>query len=371
MKKLTAVILILALACAALPASAEEWADYHCSEMQFSTKIPVSGSSGYEEGTGLRIYLGTPGYIPYVQVTRRPLDMKFSNPVNYLNNVYREYLEEKYKEDSMGMNPARKWEAGGRELLGAKYMFRLSGTEVTQILLLDIRDAGDVEFTAKFYDGNEEVTMAALEEAVRYYREDGAAAAPAGNADEPAADVLEPLDRAGEPVDTRNGTYQVKLADLEHIDDGGFFTVELYTEELYPAAAVEVLKPGDRVKVNGAIYTVKTFAPWLEEENVYRLEPEEGFDGWLGFEKAGDDTYCAVIGNWHVSGFATDVQIMLPLANDFRYVYEVAENDVTAFDADRFIQLCREGDEFITDINPRQAVITFKDGLAMEIYYVY
>ena len=35
MKKLTAVILILALACAALPASAEEWADYHCSEMQF------------------------------------------------------------------------------------------------------------------------------------------------------------------------------------------------------------------------------------------------------------------------------------------------------------------------------------------------
>ena len=44
-------------------------------------------------------------------------------------------------------------------------------------LLIDIRDGGDVEFTAKFYEGNEEVTMAALEEAVRNYLEDDAGAA--------------------------------------------------------------------------------------------------------------------------------------------------------------------------------------------------
>ena len=54
---------------------------------------------------------------------------------------------------------------------GARYMYRLQGVEVTEIHVLYIRDAGDVEFTAKFYEGNEDVTMAALEEAVRYYAE--------------------------------------------------------------------------------------------------------------------------------------------------------------------------------------------------------
>jgi len=370
MKKLTAVILVLALACTVLPAPAEEWIDFSCKEMQFTTKVPAGATARYEEGNGLRIYTKSEGSIPYVQVYRRPLEQKFSNPVNYLNNVVREYLEEKYQDDSLGMNPAQTWEAGGRELLGARYFFRLQGIEVTYVMLIDIRDAGDVQFDAKFYEGNEEVTMAALEEAVRNYRETDAA--PAEKFGGPtAAGMLEPVDQAGEPVDTQNGTYQVQLSDLEHIDDGGFFTVNLYTEDRYPAVAVEALKPGDRVKVNGEIYTVKTFDRWLDEEDVYRLEPEEGFDGWLGFEKAGDDAYHAVIGNWHVSSFATDVQIMLPLANDFRFVYQVAENDITTFDADQFLGMCRAKDEFITDINRRDAVITFRDGLAMEIYFLY
>ena len=225
MKKLTAIILVLALACAALPAPAEDWTDFHCEEMQFTTKVPAGAVSRYEEGSGLRIYTKREGSIPYVQVYRRPLENKFSNPVNYLNNVVREFLENKYGEDSLGMNPAKTWEAGGRELLGARYKFRLQGTEVTQIVLLDIRDDGDVQFDAKFYDGNEDVTMAALEEAVRNYREDGSVDVPAAKQEEPepkaAAVKLLPEDHTGEEVDLRNGIYRVHITDTEHIYDGG------------------------------------------------------------------------------------------------------------------------------------------------------
>ncbi len=171
MKKLMAVMLILALFCALLPAAAEELTDFSCTEMQFTTKVPAGAIPRYEEGNGLRIYTKAEGVIPYVSVYRRPLENKFNNPTNYLNNVLREYLEDKYGDDSLGMNPAKEWEIADMTLPGARYFYRIQGIEVTQINLLYIRDAGDVEFTAKFYEGYEEVTMAALEEAIRYYLE--------------------------------------------------------------------------------------------------------------------------------------------------------------------------------------------------------
>lgn len=176
MKKLIAIILMLVLACTALTALAEDLTDVACTEMQFATKAPTGTITGYVEDTGLRIYTKTEGNIPYVQVTRRPLEYKFSNPQGYLNNTVREYLENKYGDDSQGMNPAKGWEVGGKILLGARYYYVLQGIKVTQINLIEIRDAGDVEYTAKFYEGNEDITMAALEAAVSYYQETDVAA---------------------------------------------------------------------------------------------------------------------------------------------------------------------------------------------------
>ena len=180
--------LLLGLVCSA---SADEgFADYTCEEQSFSTKIPLGGTSGYDDNNkGLTIYLDVPGYIPFVIVRRRPMDMKFSDPVNYLNNVYREYIEEKYGDNSLGMNLAKDWEIGGKTLLGAKYMFKVSDFTVVQIQLIEVRDAGDVEYTAKFIEGEDAATMAALEEAVRNYRETDtapAAEAPAQATEEPA-----------------------------------------------------------------------------------------------------------------------------------------------------------------------------------------
>ena len=56
MKKLIAIILMIALACTALTAMAAELADVTCKEMQFTTKAPAGTVAGYTGDTGLVIY---------------------------------------------------------------------------------------------------------------------------------------------------------------------------------------------------------------------------------------------------------------------------------------------------------------------------
>ena len=95
MKKLISILLALALLVSCIAALAEaEPEEYACREENFSTRIPAGTSAAYEEGTGLMIYARSEGNIPYVIVSRRPLDMKFQNPENYLNNVFREVFDD-------------------------------------------------------------------------------------------------------------------------------------------------------------------------------------------------------------------------------------------------------------------------------------
>lgn len=336
----------------------EKWVDYHCVEEGFSTKIPVAGSSGFEKNTGLVIYTDVPGYIPYVIVSRRPLDMKFNNPNNYLNNVYREYLEGKHEDT--GTNPAKIWEIGGKQLLGARYMYHLGEYLIYHIQLIEIRDGGDVEYTAKYIDGKGEGTLAALDAAVRFYKEDESDSALE-------AETLMPSLDPGAEVDTRNGTYWARITDLDHILDGGFFTVELYEQERFAAADVESLKSGDKVRLNGNTYTVSSLArPWWKNtETEYEIIPQETLpDGsWIGFEKGEGDFYYGIIDNYRTTSFLTDVPIWMPLPYAFSFVYTVNENDVTIFDADKFVEFVKEGSDFVDDLGPESTVVQFSEGL--------
>jgi len=375
MKKLICMMLTLCLmaGCTILPAMAEETADYICEEENFKTRIPLNGSSGYEKNTGLVIYTDVPGYIPYVIVHRRPLDKKFNNPVNYLNNVYREYLEGKHEDT--GTNPAKKWEVGGKELIGARYMYKIGKYTVVQVQLIEIREAGDVEYTAKYIQGEDAATMAALDTAVKYYQETDTDAVdqPETLKGEkiPEAPVLEPISKAGTEVDLENGTYWAKITDTAQILNGGYFTVELYESDLYDAAEVEALKPGDKVKLEKKTYTVKSIQNWLDHDDVFRMEPEEEFQGWMGFEKAGDGYYYGTIGNTHMSSFVTDVQIRMPLANAFSFVYVVAENDITLFDADKFVSALCGGEAWIAEeeLSEDCTAVQFTDGLLTAIVH--
>ena len=151
MKKRMSILLALVLltSCVTVWARAET-TEVVCREENFATRIPAGASARYEEGTGLVIYTHSEGKIPYVFVTRRSMDMKFKNPVSYLENVVREYLEDRYGDKFLGMNSATIWNIGGKELLGTRYMYLVGDTTVTLLWLLEIRDGGDVEYAAKY-----------------------------------------------------------------------------------------------------------------------------------------------------------------------------------------------------------------------------
>ena len=174
MKKLISILLALALLASCTAAFAEdEWFDYHCEEENFTTKKPMHALTEYKNQkgyVGITFYLDIPGAPPYVLVHRRPMEAKFNNPENYLNNTYREFLEDKYANSRVGTNPAKTWEIGGKQLIGAKYYIG----ETVQLQLIEIRDLGDVEYTAMYDPAYEEAAMKALEAAVKSYTEDEA-----------------------------------------------------------------------------------------------------------------------------------------------------------------------------------------------------
>ena len=364
MKKLIAIILILALACTALTAMAAELTDVTCKEMQFTTKAPAGTVAGYTEDTGLRIYTRGEGGIPYVQVFRRPLEHKFNNPENYLNNTVREYLEDKYGKDSQGMNPAKEWEIGGKTLLGARYYYVLQGTKVTQINVIEIRDAGDVEYTAKFYEGYEDITMEALEAAIRYYQETDVAAATVEEPKQATGKRVEPMDLSWLTVNKEDGQYSVKITDTDKVDEGGYFTAEIYFADTYPIEEVYALQEGDEVKINGAIYIVDTLLP--EQDGVRELRVKDNIDGYIVFKKATDNYLTVLMDDWVPSTKIGTEKIMLPLPNAFAFFWQSGDGELRTYDWESFVSLLRSG-ELDGKLKQYNTLIQFKDGLVNSI----
>lgn len=173
MKRIFGLILSLALLTGCLPigAGAEElFLDVYCEQQDFSTKYAPNYTAEWEEGNGLRIWLDGKGYVPNVLIYRRPLDKKFNDPVNYLNNVYREYMEEKYG-DSVGTIPCQTLEVGDKTVYAVRYLYEANGNRLCMARIIEVREGGDVEFAAKYPVDEPEEALAALYVAVLYYTE--------------------------------------------------------------------------------------------------------------------------------------------------------------------------------------------------------
>lgn len=171
MKRIFSLILSLALLTGCLPigAGAEElFLDVYCEQQDFSTKYAPNYTAEWEEGNGLRIWLDGKGYVPNVLIFRRPLDKKINDPVNYLNNVYREYMEEKYG-DSVGTIPCQTMEVGDKTVYAVRYLYEANGNRLCLARIIEVREGGDVEFAAKYPVDEAGEALAALYVAVLYY----------------------------------------------------------------------------------------------------------------------------------------------------------------------------------------------------------
>ena len=233
MKRLFCMILSLSLllCCLAGAAGEEELPllDVYCAEQDFSTKCLADYSTEWEEGNGLCIWMDGPGYVPNVLIFRRPLDKKFNNPVNYLNNVYREYMEDKYG-DSVGTNPCQKVEIGEKTVYLARYHYEANGNKLCMARVIEVRDDGDVEFAAKYPEDDPQDAAAALYMAVLYYTA-GRGEAPAPTAEMGGSySVQKSLPIVSGVSEYRDGRFYINLPDSWQI-----FTQSDYTSFCFKA----------------------------------------------------------------------------------------------------------------------------------------
>lgn len=366
MKRMLALILgtVMILGMALCGASAEEGlTDCACAEDRYATKIPVGAAAVYDPNNGLTVYTEKEGSIPYVIVHRRTPEQKFSNPANYLNNVYREHMENKYTDQYLGMvGIAKDREIGGKQLLTAEYWFKVGKYTVVQLVMIEIRDAGDVEYIVKYVKEKKEATMIALDAIVRYYREtDTEASAPAPTTEK---EILKPADVSNTLVDNQNGTYWARIRDTDRIMSGGFFTAELYVQDLYALDQVWALQEGDRVEVNGKVFTVKSLQP--EEDGRRELYTREENDGYIVFAKTSNTACIALVNDWVPCTRVGAEKIMMPLANHFTFLWMQGDEDATVYDADSFVSLVAN-EETAPVLNQYNTMVRFENGLLMMI----
>lgn len=367
MKRMLALILgtMMILGAALCGASGEEGLkDCVCAEGQYATKIPAGATAVYDQANGLTVYTEKEGSIPYVIIHRRTSDMKFNNPVNYLNNVYREHMEDKYADQYLGMiGTAKNREIGGKQILAAEYRYKVGEYTVVQLVMIEIRDAGDVEYIVKYVDGKGDATLAALDAIVRYYREtDTGASAPAQTAEK---GILKPADASQTPVDNQNGAYWAQITDTDRIMSGGYFTAELYDLDYYALDRVWALQEGDRVEINGKVFTVKSLQP--EQDGRRELYVQEEIDGYIAFKKISDIECVALVNDWVPCTKVGTEKIMMPLANDFSYVWLDPDGEIgETLDADGFVSLVTN-EEAAPVLNQYNTMIRFEDGLLMRI----
>ena len=161
--------LMLIAGCTVISASAEnKLVDVYCSEMDISTKCDPDYITAWEDGNGLRIWMYDEGYVPNILIWRRANDKKFNDPVNYLNNVYREYMEEKYN-NTVTTDPCKKVNIGGKTVYLARYHYIANDNNLVMARVIEVRDDGDVEFAAKYSEHEPDKAMEALDTVVRYY----------------------------------------------------------------------------------------------------------------------------------------------------------------------------------------------------------
>ena len=178
MKKLLSLVLTLTLLLAGLSLTAygseesEDLETVYCEEQDFTTKMPEGASASWQEGNGLRIWLDEPGYVPNVLIYRRTGEDRLNDPENYVTNVYREYMEDEYGKNLVGTSFSDHYDAGGKRLIGGSYIYRgaNSGAIINLLHLVEVRKDGDVEYFARYLNDERDLTLDALDIAVRYYQ---------------------------------------------------------------------------------------------------------------------------------------------------------------------------------------------------------
>lgn len=182
---------------------------------------------------------------------------------------------------------------------------------------------------------------------------------------------VKPIPVDPETLDLSNGSFDVRIANMDSFDRDKFLTLELYISDQYFPEEIRALAPGDTLLVNGEEYTVEEVStrdaswPGDEPETVYDISTaEECWDGiWFSETSAG---IFAHVGDWSPVTYVGTVTVQLPLPASFAY-YDYPGGEDAAIGGEK---------EFLQDLmdstpaffSPYNTWASFKNGELTEIH---
>ena len=182
---------------------------------------------------------------------------------------------------------------------------------------------------------------------------------------------VEPIPVDPENLDFSNGTFDVRIANMDSFDRENALTIDLYEADQYDPEEIKALVPGDIVLVNGEEYTVKEVGvrddSWFtdEPETVYDIVTEEECWDGIWFRES-DGKIFAHVGDWNPVTYVGTVTVPLPLTSSFVY-YDYPGGEEA--------QICGEK-EFLEDLrelspayfNPYNTCAVFSGGELTEVH---
>ena len=175
------------------------------------------------------------------------------------------------------------------------------------------------------------------------------------------AQLLVPMEPGA--LSTTDADYCVRITEAEHVNAGGYFSMELYEQDQYPSDAVQALSAGDSISVNGELVQIASLIE--HDEGMLEIHPAGKFDGYIVLMPSGG-SYCALVNDWIPCTYVDTVKVRLPLPDAFTYL-SVEADDQLPYTAGAFIGML-EADGG-AQMSPYNTIASFRDGLLVQIMH--
>lgn len=140
-----------------------------CPEQGFTTKANSKYPWKYVEGDGITIWTNVENSIPFVLVFKA--NGVRENLNTYIHDEFTPSMQEDYGSNLLDYKEYDDYEIGGKKLHAGLYTYKSSqGNTLEMLRLVDSVDGCTIEYSAKYLKGEGEVTLAALDTAIRNFQ---------------------------------------------------------------------------------------------------------------------------------------------------------------------------------------------------------
>ena len=203
-------------------------------KQNFSTQCLKAYTTKWDDEDGLYIYTETEDSIPYVLIWRyRDISIDAGQ---FLEEVICNQMVEKYGPDLIETSPVEDHPVGGKTIPGILFTYKVDEYAVKSLRLAYKLGDDIINFTAKYLDGEGDITMSALDAAVKNFSE--------GNVEITQKDPAPKEKKSGDVVITPSESASVKY--VKYTDASGYFTMDIpegwtVTVGLPPEYAVDLI----------------------------------------------------------------------------------------------------------------------------------